>query len=304
VATKKAKEYAKKLKKSRQESQKMKDYFGLMPLSVLRGIPKSFFHDKLFYFQNNGQNSNLSAQEKRVDELSSIGLTKKEIISLRTTKLGCGRGKPGLSIMPPNIVEFFIKYYCHPGGLYFDPFAGQGIQMQVAKILGVDYIGYDISKKFMAFNNSVKEKINDGKTKIELFNRDSRKIHLPENSVDFCFTSPPYWNIEDYGDEPEQLGKNTYDGFLAGMGQIAKELYRVFKPGCYCVINVNDFRMNGKFYNYHGDTIELFTRAGWEHHDIWILETGIAGLPRIFARDFNNKKISPKIHEYALVFKK
>ena len=304
MATKKAKEYAEKLKKSRQDSQKMKDYFGLMPLSVLRGMQKSEFTKSLFFYQHESGTSVSSLNEKIADKMVKSGSDIKTAKTKRCGQSGCGRGAAGLSIMPACLVEFFIKYYCPKGGLYFDPFAGQGIQMQVAKILGVDYIGYDISKKFMAFNNSVKDKIDDGKTRIELFNRDSRDIHLPANCVDFCFTSPPYWNIEDYGDEPEQLGKNTYEGFLAGMGQIAKELYRIFKPGGYCVINVNDFRMNGKFYNYHGHIINLFEHAGWKQHDIWIIDSLVACTPQIFARDFNNKKIAPKVHEYALVFKK
>jgi len=60
----------------------------------------------------------------------------------------CGRGNKALSIIPVEIVEFFIKYYCPKNGLYFDPFAGQFVRGQVAKLYNIDYIGYDVSKFF------------------------------------------------------------------------------------------------------------------------------------------------------------
>lgn len=88
------------------------------------------------------------------------------------------------------------------------------------------------------------------------------------------------------------------------MEDVARAWLPKFKSGAWHVVNVNDFRREHKFYPYHADTIQLFTRAGWVLHDSWIVWGLVGGLPRAFAVDFNMKRIAPKIHEYVLVFKK
>jgi DNA modification methylase len=122
---------------------------------------------------------------------------------------------------------------------------------------------------------------------------------------DFCFTSPPYWDIEYYGDEPEQLGKSpTYLDFIMSMEEIVKAWLPKFRSGAYVIVNVNDFRKDGEFYPYHADTITLFQEAGYEFVDLWIVEGLVGGIPRGFAVDFNLKRIAPKVHEFSLVFRK
>ena len=50
--------------------------------------------------------------------------------------------------------------------------------------------------------------------KIELHEQDSRDINY-DKVFDLAITSPPYWDIETYGDEPEQLGKQqTFQDFM------------------------------------------------------------------------------------------
>lgn len=209
------------------------------------------------------------------------------------------------TVMPAELVEFFIKYYSSPGQVYLDPFMGQGIQMQVAKMYGLDYYGYDISEEFFNYIKSTKDKIDDGATVIQTTLGDSRyPTEIPDDIGDFSFHSPPYWDIEYYGDEPEQLGRGTYEEFLESMSQVYKSWLPKFKPGAYHIANVNDFRRKGTYYSYHADTIQLFKDAGWELYDTWIIDGLVGGLPKGFAVSFNLKKIAPKVHEYALVFRK
>jgi hypothetical protein len=212
----------------------------------------------------------------------------------------------GLSIMPSRIVEFFVRYYAKPGDAYVDPFMGQGVQMQVAKLRGLDYYGYDLSAEFFAFIDAVREKIDDGETVLSATLGDSRKMDaIPDGIGDFCFTSPPYWDIEWYGSEPEQLGTGqTYQGFLGGMEEVATELLRKMKPGGIAVVNVGDLRRKGRFYPYGADTVALFCRAGWEPWDTWILANNVAATPRMFAVQRYEFKIAPKVHEYAYVFRR
>jgi len=89
----------------------------------------------------------------------------------------------------------------------------------------------------------------------------------------WCGNSPPYWDLEYYGDEKEQLGYNhSYGEFLNGLGRVVNECHRVLKRDKYCIFNVNDFRKNGILYTYHSDVIELFKKAGFNMHDIIVVE--------------------------------
>lgn len=207
--------------------------------------------------------------------------------------------------MPAELVAFFIKYYAKPGDLYLDPFAGQGVQMQVAKLLGLHYHGYDLSADFCTYIRAVKSRIDDGSTELHITEGDSREpTEIADSSGDFSFHSPPYWDIEYYGDEVGQLGyKQSYEDFLSGMQAVAAAWLSKFKSGAYHVVNVNDFRAHGRFYPYHADTINLFQAAGWRLHDIWIIDGLVGGLPKAFAVDFNRQRIAPKVHEYAIVFR-
>jgi hypothetical protein len=215
------------------------------------------------------------------------------------------QGRLNASIMPAELVDFFVRYYAEPGQVYLDPFMGQGIQMQVSKMLGLHYRGYDLSQEFFAYIDAVRAKIDDGATLLDIHLGDSRfPVEIPDGIGDFAFHSPPYWDIEYYGDEPEQVGStDTYAAFLDGMRQVYAAWLPKFKPEAYHVINVNDFRRNGHFYPYHADTIRIAQEAGWVYHDMWIIDGLVGGLPRAFAVHFNLKRIAPKTHEYALVFR-
>ena len=216
-----------------------------------------------------------------------------------------GGNRMNASTMPAELVAFFIKYYAKPGDVYVDPFMGQGVQMQVAHHYRLHYYGYDISEEFFRYIAETKEKIDNGQTKLEITLGDSRfPDNVPDGIADFSFHSPPYWDIEYYGEEEEQLGTgHSYEEFLEGMEQVAKAWLPKFKPGAYHVVNVNDFRRQGVFYPYHADTIHLFMRAGWIYHDMWIVDGLVGGLPKAFAVDFNLKRVAPKTHEYCLVFR-
>jgi hypothetical protein len=121
---------------------------------------------------------------------------------------------------------------------------------------------------------------------------------------DFTITSPPYWDLEYYGDEIGQLGKdNDYHEFLRRLGDVAHANFRCLKSGAFCVWCINDFRKDGKFYSYHVDTHRLLKDAGFKQHDCAIIDLG-GSFGQAFASQIVENKILPKRHEYALIFRK
>lgn len=79
------------------------------------------------------------------------------------------------------------------------------------------------------------------KTKHKIINGDSRKmILLKDKSVDLVITSPPYWQLKDYGIE-NQIGYNdSYEEYINNLNLVWKESYRVLNNGCRLCVNIGD----------------------------------------------------------------
>jgi len=277
--------------------------FGFVPASILK-LSRGALSRSMFSMQHETPARNSETQQgyrDKLERLKDAGYTK-----AAPSNRKAGRGTLGLSIMPAEIVEFFAKYYGSERCVYLDPFMGHGIRMQVAKHLGFDYYGYDMSAEFFKYIESVKKKIDDTKTVMQITHGDSRSPdEVPDNIGDFSFYSPPYWDIEYYGDEEGQLGiDTTYEEFLDGMRDVARAWLSKFKCDAFHCVNVNDFRKDKKFYPYHADLIKKYQEAGWQLHDTWIVDGLVGGTPRAFAVSFNEMQIAPKVHEYVLVFQK
>jgi DNA modification methylase len=63
---------------------------------------------------------------------------------------------------------------------------------------------------------------------------------MPDESVQCCVTSPPYWGLRDYG-HPGQIGQEaTPDAFVQAMVEVFREVRRVLKKDGTCWINIGD----------------------------------------------------------------
>lgn len=216
------------------------------------------------------------------------------------------RWKGAISMFPREINEQLLKFYTHKKDIIFDPMAGHSSRMEATYKLGRHYIGYDISHEFMEFNRKIKKELlkdNPDNIQITLKEQDSRTIDEPDDSVDFIFTSPPYWNLEWYGDEEEQLGNLSYDDFMKDITDIYKQCFRILKPGKFCIINVNDFRKGGEYYSYHVDTVNALKSAGFKQFDMVIMRYKNA-MRKCFPNQILEEKLMPKIFEYLIIMMK
>lgn len=79
------------------------------------------------------------------------------------------------------------------------------------------------------------------KTSHLIINGDSRKMNeLNDESVHLIITSPPYWQLKDYGSE-NQLGFNdSYESYINNLNLVWNQSYRVLHKGCRLCINIGD----------------------------------------------------------------
>jgi site-specific DNA-methyltransferase (adenine-specific) len=70
---------------------------------------------------------------------------------------------------------------------------------------------------------------------------DSRRMStLQDESVQLVITSPPYWQLKDYGVQ-EQIGfDDTYEDYINNLNLVWNECNRVLSPGCRLCINIGD----------------------------------------------------------------
>ena len=78
-------------------------------------------------------------------------------------------------------------------------------------------------------------------TKHKIVIGDSRKLNkIPDKSIQLIITSPPYWQLKDYGTE-DQIGFNdSYEEYINNLNLVWKECYRVLSDGCRMCINIGD----------------------------------------------------------------
>jgi site-specific DNA-methyltransferase (adenine-specific) len=63
---------------------------------------------------------------------------------------------------------------------------------------------------------------------------------LQDKSVHLAITSPPYWQLKDYGTD-DQIGFNdSYENYINNLNLVWKECYRVLDNGCRLCVNIGD----------------------------------------------------------------
>ena len=78
-------------------------------------------------------------------------------------------------------------------------------------------------------------------TKHKIVFGDSRKLNeIADKSVQLIITSPPYWQLKDYGSD-DQIGFNdSYEEYINNLNLVWKECNRVLADGCRLCINIGD----------------------------------------------------------------
>lgn len=61
-----------------------------------------------------------------------------------------------------------------------------------------------------------------------------------DNSVHLAITSPPYWQLKDYGTENQIGFHDSYESYINNLNLVWKECYRVLHNGCRLCINIGD----------------------------------------------------------------
>jgi len=179
----------------------------------------------------------------------------------------------------PYIPRNVILKYSKLGGVVLDYFVGGGTTAVEAKLLGRRCIARDINPACIGLtleNLNFKQQ----RTFIEEFSTyepevsvgDARDLSdIPDNSIDLICAHPPYAGIINYSSKVEgDLSKLSIEEFLQEMVKVAKESYRVLKPGKKCAILIGDTRKRKHVVPIGFQTINVFLNAGFKLKELVI----------------------------------
>jgi DNA modification methylase len=110
-------------------------------------------------------------------------------------------------------------------------------------------------------------------TSHRLINADARDLSfLADESVHLVVTSPPYWNLKKYNDNPAQLGHiQEYEEFLNQLRKVWQHIFRLLVPGGRLVCVVGDVCVARKRFGrhlvfpLHADTCVICRKLGFDN---------------------------------------
>ncbi len=138
---------------------------------------------------------------------------------------------------------------------------------------------------------------------------------LGDGSVHLIITSPPYWQLKDYGTN-DQIGfHDSYENYINNLNLVWKECYRVLNNGCRLCINIGDQFARSVYYGRYKvipireEIIKFCENAGFDYMGaiIWQKVTNsntTGGGIQMGSYPYPRNGILKLDYEFILLFKK
>lgn len=181
---------------------------------------------------------------------------------------------------------------------------GGVVRGAVAGKLGYKYTGVDLSAEQIKVNNERVKKLNLGVNYIQGNSLNIDKL-VSENDFDLVYSCPPYFDLEIYTDDKEDLSNlGKYEDFVKQYKEIIKKSCAKLKDNRFAIFVVGDIRdKQGAYRGFVQDTINAFKEAGLIFYNDIILANAIATASLRARKLFGNRKVV-KVHQNVLVFYK
>ena len=208
--------------------------------------------------------------EGEITEISPESKHKSE--SVMRSLLRRYTGTQCVSNFRPTAAACLYSHFAHPGAMVWDMSMGYGGRILGAIISDINYVGTDPAELTFKGLQQIKEDFGRDNRHYFLNKCGSEVFEPKEDSLDFAFTSPPYFNWEQYGEEEGQ-SFNQYsgneewnNGFLRKTIQNA---YKGLKKDKYMGLNVANIKSHKTF---EDDTVRIAVEEGFAHTDTYKLQ--------------------------------
>jgi DNA modification methylase len=212
-----------------------------------------------------------------------------------------------VSIFDATLCELMYDWFCPKGGTILDPFAGGSVRGIVASEMGYNYTGIDISETQILANQKQSQKPN-------WIVGDSTEIleTLNDESYDFVFTCPPYYDLEIYSDNQNDLSNMDDEDFDDAYANILTESYSKLKDNRFFCIVLSETRevsktgnyKIGKYRNLVAKTIMGCEEIGFSFYNDMVLFNSQHQASKISKTYFDRNRKIASVHQNVLVFVK
>lgn len=167
----------------------------------------------------------------------------------------------------PEVARNLILRYSEEGNHLLDCMIGGGTTAIEAKILNRHITCVDVNEEALERTRKSLEFEVGNKAKQRIVKCDARNLDfIKDEEIDFALTHPPYVDIVKYseGKIKEDLSNiHDIDDFCDQAELVAKELYRVLKPGKFCAILMGDTRRNKMYQPLAYKVMDRFLKVGF-----------------------------------------
>jgi len=223
----------------------------------------------------------------------------------------------GTSIFDPVLCELVYRWYCPPGGVVIDPFAGGSVRGVVAAALGRRYFGGELRAEQVEANHAQWATIGAGghlagdappPVWVGGDSRDLRGNFDPAPPrADLLFTCPPYADLEVYSDDPADLSTMAYPAFLKGFRACLAAAVAMLADDSFAVLTVGEVRSrrgHGAYYGFVPDTIGVMGKLGLDFYAEHILVNMVGSAAMAANRQFTASRKAVHTHQTVLIFVK
>ena len=231
---------------------------------------------------------------------------------------------------PETLVAQFVERFTQPGELVLDPMVGTGSTLLACRRIGRRGIGVELNPEYAAI---ARQRLAEspcaagGERGSKLATQsvvvgDALRLTTVESlpaQVDYCITSPPYWDMLNmrgamtqrgrrqrglhvsYGDDPRDVGNVTeYGQFVDSLVRVYRQVAARLRPGGYLTIIVKNVKKQGTVYPLAWDLaaalagfLQVCPERIWCQDDVKLAPYG-----------YGNAWVSNTVHHYCLTLHK
>lgn len=172
----------------------------------------------------------------------------------------------------PMNAKALYERYCPKNGVIYDFACGFGGRMLGALSSKNNYRYFGVEPCIETYTHLNElglyiESVTGREKSFKVFCMGSEDFNEYENCADFAFSSPTYFNLEKYSDEPTQSYNkfnNLEDWFEGFVKPTIENIYKILKSNCYYAVNIADFNIGNKRIEYVDKWIEISKEVGFE----------------------------------------
>lgn len=212
----------------------------------------------------------------------------------------------GTSMFDPVLAEVVTIWFSPLGGVIYDPFGGDAERGLVAASKGRKYYGMELRKEQVSANKAAAKRLGVRPVPRWIRGDAAHALNskmLAKVQADLIFSCPPYWNVEQYSDDPADLSNMGLHEFEQVHSDIIGVSLALLRDDRFAVWVIGDAMDDDGHWAHLPDmTTRAFEHHGAHLHNSIILDTPIGSRRMVARRYFESKRRAVRRHEHVLVF--